>query len=75
MKKIFAYLLSLCTSIPFLTLAASATETVEETTPNEYLAHAEKMLSDPLNMLLIGVVLAGFVAFVILYAVKYRKMK
>lgn len=74
MKKIFAFLFSLCTSVPFLTLAAAATEAAEETTKNEYLAHAEKMLTDPLNMLLIGVVVSGFVAFVILYLVKYRKI-
>lgn len=75
MKKFFAYLLSLCTSIPVLTLAAAATEAAEETTQNEYLEHAQKMLTDPLNMLLIGVVVSGFVAFVILYLVKQRKMK
>ena len=75
MKKLFAFLLSLSATVPFCTLAAAATEAVEETTQNEYLAHAQKMLTDPLNMLLIGVVVSGFAAFVILYLVKYRKIK
>lgn len=70
MKRIVAFLTNIFMTLSASTLLCAATEAVEETTQNEYLAHAEKMLSDPLNLLLIGVVVSGFIAFVILYLVK-----
>ena len=75
MKRAIAFLTNIFLTLSATTLLCTATEAVEETTQNEYLAHAEKMLTNPLHMLLIGVVVSGFVAFVILYLVKYRKMK
>ncbi len=70
MKRIIAFLTNVFMTLSATTLLCAATEATTEATQNKYLEHAEKMLSDPLNLLLIGVVVSGFVALVILYLVK-----
>ena len=46
MKRVIAFLTNIFMTLSSTTLLCAATEAVEETTQNEYLAHAEKMLTE-----------------------------